>query len=254
LALLRLLYRFPLLLLHLCIGTPAAVLCQAPFGRSIRIGTRTLAQRMAVWWSGVICVIFGVKRRVRGHFPDGPQLVAANHTSWLDIVLLESLAPMVFVAKYEISRWPLLGWLAKSGGTVFHQRGSHDSASGVASAMAARLGGGRKVAIFPEGGILPGPGVKRFHARLFAAAIDTAVPVQPVMLRFIRDGERSDDMVFRQGETFVGNFFRLLLQAGCTADVQVLAPLDPAAKQRRELAGEAESVVRSAFESDVPRD
>jgi 1-acyl-sn-glycerol-3-phosphate acyltransferase len=251
---LRLLYRLPLLLFHLLIGTPATVLCQAPFGWAIRIGPRTLAQVMAVWWGGVICVIFGVRRRVSGSFPEGPQLVAANHTSWVDIVLLQSLAPMVFVAKYEISRWPLLGWMARSGGTVFHQRGSHDSASGVASAMAGRLAEGRKIAIFPEGGILPGEGVKRFHARLFAAAIDTETPVQPVMLRFIRDGERIDDMNFRQGEHFVGNFLRLLCQPGCTADVRVLPPLETAGQRRRQLAASSEVAVRAAFESGVEND
>jgi 1-acyl-sn-glycerol-3-phosphate acyltransferase len=242
------------MLLHLFIGTPLTVLAQAPFGWSIRIGRRTLAQVMTVWWAGVICRIFGVRRQVRGHFPEGPQLIAANHTSWVDIALLMSLAPMVFVAKHEISRWPLLGWMARSGGTVFHQRGSHDSASGVASAMAERLEQGRKIAIFPEGGILPGEGVKRFHARLFAAAIATGTPVQPVMVRFIRDGVKTEDMTFLPGENFVGNFMRLLVQERCTADVHVLPPLESGGRQRRELAGDSEAAVRAAFESDVRRE
>jgi len=251
---LRLLFRLPLLLFHLLIGTPAAVICQAPFGWAIRIGSRTLAQVMSVWWAAVICLIFGVQRRVTGTFPEGPQLVAANHTSWVDIALMQSLAPMVFVAKYEISRWPLLGWMARSGGTVFHRRGSHDSASGVAAAMAGRLAEGRKIAIFPEGGILPGKGVKRFHARLFAAAVDTGTPVQPVMLRFIRNGEQIDDMDFREGEHFVGNFIRLLCQRGCVADVHVLPPLESTGQQRRQLAGAAEAAVREAFESAIGGD
>lgn len=251
---LRLIYRLPLLLLHVLIATPLTVLCQVPAGWKVHIGRRPLSQVMSRWWSAAVCRIFGIRRRVEGEFAHGPSLVAANHISWVDIMLLHSVAPMVFVAKYEISQWPVVGWLAKSGRTVFHRRGSHDSASDVAHAMAGRLEQGIKVAIFPEGGILPGVGVKRFHARLFAAAIESSVPVQPVMLRFVRDGQRLDDITFLPGEHFVGNFFRLLMCKGYTADVQVMSRIDPAGKQRRQLAGESESAVRAAFESDIADD
>jgi 1-acyl-sn-glycerol-3-phosphate acyltransferase len=117
--------------------------------------------------------------------------------------------------------------------------------------MAGRLRQGRQVAIFPEGGIFPGVGVKRFHARLFAAAIESGVPVQPVMLRFTRDGRRYDDITFLPREHFVGNFFRLLLQKRCNAEVHVLPRVDSKGKQRRQLAGESESAVRGAFESAI---
>ncbi len=128
---------------------------------------------MLNWWSGMTCSIFGLERSITGTFPAGAQLVAANHISWLDIQLLHSVSPMGFVAKAEIQNWKLAGRVATFGDTVFHQRGSHDSSSGVSTLMVQRLQQGRKVAIFPEGGILPGDGVKRFHARMFAAAIES---------------------------------------------------------------------------------
>jgi 1-acyl-sn-glycerol-3-phosphate acyltransferase len=244
---LRLVYRVPLLLLHIIIGTPATVLCQTAPGRSIRLGGKPLSDIMICWWGGTICRIFGLERRVHGAFGSGAQLVAANHISWLDIHLLLGVSAMGFVAKAEISRWPLVGWLAKAGGTVFHQRGSHDSASGVTAAMARRLREGRKVAIFPEGGILEGSGVKYFHARMFASAIESRVPVQPVMLRYQHGGARYDDITFLPGEHFLANVFRLLMQERCTAEVRVLASIDPAGKQRRQVASEAETAVREAF-------
>jgi 1-acyl-sn-glycerol-3-phosphate acyltransferase len=249
---LRLTYRLLFLLLHLCIGTPVAVFCQGSAGRSIRLAGQPLSEILSCWWSRVICRIFGIKRRLSGDFTPGAQLVAANHISWLDIALLHSFTAMGFVAKAEINSWPLLGLLARAGGSVFHQRGSHDSASGVAAAMADRLREHRRVAIFPEGGILPGEDVKYFHARLFAAAIETQVPVQPVMLRYLRDGSRYDEITFLPGEHFMANFFRLLMQKSCVADVQVLRLIDSAGKQRRQLAGEAENAVRAAYESDLP--
>jgi 1-acyl-sn-glycerol-3-phosphate acyltransferase len=239
------------MLLHLLVGTPPTVLCQTAAGRAIHIGDRPLSEVMSRWWAAVICWIFGLRVRVEGTFPAGPQLVAANHISWIDIQLLHCVSPVSFVAKAEIGEWPLVGWLARAGGTVFHRRGSHDSASGVATAMAKRLEEGRKIVVFAEGGILPGHGVKRFHARLFAAAIESGTPVLPVMLRYVRDGRRCDDITFLEDENFVVNFFRLMMQKPCIAEVHALPVIDPQGKQRRELAGEAEAAVRAAFESEL---
>jgi 1-acyl-sn-glycerol-3-phosphate acyltransferase len=248
---LRLLYRLPLMLLHLVVGTPVTVACQYSWGRSKTIAGVSLAEITSRWWSSVICIIFGVGRRKIGNFSPGAQLVAANHISFLDISVFHSFATMGFVAKAEIDGWPLLGGLARAGQTVFHKRGSHDSASGVAVAMVERLEENRRVAIFPEGGILHGNGVKRFHARLFAAAIVAGKPVQPVMIRYLRDGKCYDDITFLPGEHFAANVFRLLVQKPCIAEVHVLPLIDSAGKQRRQLAGEAERQVREAFDSEI---
>lgn len=249
---LRILYRLPLMLLHLVIGTPVTVACQYSWGRSKKFAGVSLAEITSRWWSTVICFIFGISIRKEGEFSPGAQLVAANHISWLDISVLHSCASMGFVAKAEINGWPLLGGLARAGQTVFHKRGSHDSASGVAVALVERLNENRRVAIFPEGGILHGNGVKRFHARLFAAAIEAGEPVQPVMVRYLRDGSRYDDITFLPGEHFGANFFRLLVQKPCIAEVHVLPMIDSVGKQRRQLAGEAERQVCEAFESGIP--
>ena len=249
---LRLLIRFPLFLLHLLLGTPFTVLCQYRPLRSLQIGRRTLGERTSTWWSRTVCRIFGLKIEVRGSYREGPQLVVANHISWIDIPLLHSEDVMGFVSKAEIADWPVIGYLARVGNTLFHRRGSHDSASGVASVMQERLQQGGNVAIFPEGGILPGPGVKRFHGRLFAAAIETGSPVQPVMIRYLRDGRHDHDMTFLPGEHFVGNFFRLMSQPACVADMEILPRIESGDKQRRPLAFEAEAAVRAAFNAGVP--
>jgi 1-acyl-sn-glycerol-3-phosphate acyltransferase len=117
--------------------------------------------------------------------------------------------------------------------------------------MAERLSSGGKVAIFPEGGILPGFGVKRFHARLFAAAIDTQSDVQPVAIRYLLGGRHFADMTFRDGEGFATNVLRLLSQPVRVAEVRIVDPLSPEGLARRELAMQAEDAVRAAFDSPV---
>ncbi len=248
----RLLYRFPLMLLQLVVGTPLAVVCQAAPFRKIQLRGRPFHQAVSMWWARTICRIFGLHVKVTGAFEPGGQLVVANHISWIDIQVLLSTHPVAFVAKAEIGDWPVLGWVARAGGTVFHRRGSHHSARGVATAVAERLREGGSVVIFPEGGILPGTGVKYFHARMFASAIAAKVPVQAVMIRYFKNGERYDDITFLPGEAMVANFFRLLMQKPCVADLHLLPQIGPAGRQRRQLAGEAEEAVREAFESEFP--
>ena len=246
----RLLYRAPCLLLHLLVGLPLTLLSFLPPVPAVKIRGRRMNVIMQCWFAAMTCRIFGVKRRLSGAFTAGPQLIAANHISWLDIQLLHSISPMSFVAKAEIERWPLAGWVAGFGDTVFHQRGSHDSSNSVSGLMIERLGLGYKVAIFAEGGILPGHGVKRFHARLFAAAIETGMPVQPVMLRYLLAGQPYREITFLEDESFVRNFFRLLSQPACTAEVFILPVIHPQGKQRRTLASEAQAAVESAFGSE----
>lgn len=249
-ATLRLLYRLPLVLVHLLFGLPLVLLSFTSPVKAIRIGRRPLNDIVPRWWASVTCRIFGLKVSIKGEYRPGAALVVANHISWLDIPLLFSTTLMSFVSKGEVQKWPLIGWVATASDTVFHQRGSHDSASGVSKVMAERLQQGIKVLIFPEGGILPGHGVKRFHARLFAAAVDTCTPVQPVMIRYLVDGRHYPDKSFIPGEHFMANVFRLLKQSSCTAEVLVLPVIDPAGKRRRELALESELAVRAAFERE----
>ena len=133
---LRLIYRVPWMLLHILLGTPLVVVCQYPWAEAIPFGKHTLKAAVAIWWSRMICRIFGIRIQGRGEFIPGAQLVVANHISWLDIPLMHSLAAMGFVSKAEIKAWPVFGFVSTSGGTLFHQRGGRDSSSGVGAVMA----------------------------------------------------------------------------------------------------------------------
>lgn len=248
---LRLLIRglgFSLLLL---LGTLPTVLCLNRAGRAVRVGQRQLDEFMLNAWAGTLCRIFGVRIVVRGCIEPPPVLVVANHVSWFDIMVLYSLARTGFVSKAEVAGWPVIGSLAGLVDTVFHHRGSHDSASAVANAMTRRLNEGGRVAIFPEGGIRPGVGVKVFHARLFRAAVDADCPVQPVMIRYLRGGAIDHGMTFREDERFVNNFLRLMGRPSCVCEVQFLEPMEAVDRARRELAAAAQAAVADAYRAPV---
>ncbi len=191
---------------------------------------------------------FGININVRGLPADAPLLVAANHISWLDILVLHSVRTMGFVAKAEIDNWPLFSLIARTGGTIFHQRGSHGSATDVIATMVARLKQGQRVAVFPEGGIVPGTSVRVFHARMFRAAVEAECPVQPVMVRYLVNGCRDGGIQFREGENLMRNIGRLLARPGAEADVNFLPLIDATEKPRRALAEAARAAIMSSYD------
>lgn len=181
--------------------------------------------------------VFGFRLRRIGTPVEGGAMFVANHVSWVDILALHSQRMMGFVAKYEISRWPLVGWMAAKGETIFHRRGSQESLGDVTGEMQARLRADRSVGVFPEGRTRGGQEVGPFHARIFSAAVDAGVTVQPVALRYGEGGSAQTVVAFGPRENFVSNFLRLLGEPGRLGDVIFLEPIDPvAAGSRRRVA------------------
>jgi lyso-ornithine lipid O-acyltransferase len=246
---LRYVWRIPLLLLHVVLGI---LLCGfiLTWNRHavMKNGREPFTHRMIRAWSRGLMRIFGLRSvRVGKPLPDAV-LFVANHTSWIDIELLHSQRAACFVAKAEIASWPLVGWLASSGGTIFHRRGSNHSLAAVMQVMVDRMREGRSVAVFPEGGTGHNGVLKVFHARIFQAALDAEVPVQPVALRFVRDGKRQIDAGFREHENFLQNFLRMLGGASMDAEVHFLEQVPVSQDGRRRMAELARERIAAALE------
>lgn len=220
--------------------------------RNRRLGTpesSLKADSIAIGLANRLTWFFGLEVRVKGEPQTGAVLFAANHISWLDIPVLHSGCAMGFVAKAEIEDWPIFSTISRVGGTIFHRRGSHDSAADVSALMAQRLQEGRAVAIFPEGGILPGAPIRVFHARLFRAAVDVGCPVQPVMIRYMRDGRIDEAVSFRVGESMTTNLARQLARPKSVAEVHFLPVISAADQPRRVLADGARAAVVGSYNS-----
>jgi 1-acyl-sn-glycerol-3-phosphate acyltransferase len=235
----------------LLLGLVPTLLTINRVGRSIHVGGVSLDEFMVERWSYWLCRVFGVRVHVLGDIHPAPTMIVANHLSWVDIQAMHAAAPMGFVGKAEINRWPVLGYLARAGDTIFIERGSHSSSADVSLALVERLNAGRRVAIFPEGGIRPGDHVGVFHARLFKAAVDADCMIQPVMIRYVRQGRRDPQMTFIDGENMVRNMLRMLGRPVSDAEVHFLEPFAPAGRPRRELARQAQAAVTEAFEGPV---
>ena len=245
---LRYLVRVPVLLLHLLVSLPVTLALVMISGERFRLRSgERFDHRLIRWWSGALVRVFGFRVSSRGEPVPGAVLFVANHITWLDIELIHSRRMACFVAKSEIERWPLVGWLTKRAGTIFHRRGSTESLGAVQQVMVERMRAGLAVAVFPEGGTGPGDHVRTFHARIFQAAIDADVPAQPVALKFTRRGQPSAGVAFRARESFMGNFLRVLGDPPTDAEILFLDPVAPDPAGRRRMAEACRSQIVRAL-------
>lgn len=249
---LRYLVRTPLFLLHIIFALPLAVIALNPLMSKIPVGRLRFDQFMISWWSGTLLRLFGFRIRSFGKPLPGAVMYVANHLSWLDIELMHSQRAISFVAKSEIAKWPVVGYLATRAGTIYHQRDSSDSMASVIGRVVERLQTGEPVGIFPEGGTGGGERVRTFHARIFQAALDANVPVQPVALRYGRDGRQDLSMPFAQGESFVANLLRILGSRSMDAEVHFLEPVESTPDARRRMAEESRARIVQAVGYDTP--
>jgi lyso-ornithine lipid O-acyltransferase len=131
----------------------------------------------------LLCRILGFKTLVRGALPrDGQCLIVSNHVSWIDIVVLSSIAPLSFVAKREVAMWPLFGFLAKLQRSVFVDRDKRQTTKHSGDQLQVRLAQGDRLVLFPEGTSHDGASVLPFKSSFFAAATAPDIAIVPLAL------------------------------------------------------------------------
>lgn len=213
------------------------------------IGSRARAMLNRTW-SRCLLLICGIRITVRGDpRMKGAVLLVANHVSWIDIFVINAVRPTAFVAKSEIRKWPMVGWLVAGAGTLFLERGHRHAVHAVSDAMQVRFRRGEAVGLFPEGTTTEGFDLLPFHGSLLEPARQGKVPIQPLALRFLRHGKRDSFAAFVGEETLVGNLWRVLCATGLAVDIVYLPPLpvaheDGTAATRLELARWARETIR----------
>lgn len=230
----RFIFRFFGLLVAMLLILPFVILFIAI---SQKNKNRKLNKVVVNTWSRILCSVCGLKMIARGKRQENPVLLVANHVSWIDIPVIHSYKLAGFVAKAEISKWPILGWIAKSGETLFIARGKHESRKKVLQLIDARLNQGRSIALFPEGKATNGDQLEQFHRQLMQAAVETRVPIQAIAIKYINeDGNRNKKIGFKENETFMNNVFRILSLPSCTVELNFCEVIETTEKSARELA------------------
>jgi len=241
-ALLRALVRIVVLIMWLL-----ASLFQQLLGLILRTGDgRHLRLR---FYRGALRIL-GIRIHVHREFsPRRPLFVAANHVSYLDIFVLGSLIPAVFVSKQEVRRWPVVGFVAAMQHTIFIARRRSRADSEIRPIENA-LNNGHNVVVFPEGTSTNGTSILPFKSALFEAARRANAYVQPVSLVYrerhggVLSVKDRDFYTWGTDAPFFAHFARLIMRPGVLVEVWIrptIAPNTP----RKEIAQRAHTRVNA---------
>lgn len=205
-----------------------------------------LFNRLLLWLVNVQVVVKGAR-------PDTiPRLIVANHVSWTDIPALGTLYSICFLAKREVSSWPIIASFARLQRTVFVDRGKGKSTPDANAALAKRMIQGACVALFPEGTTYDGTKLCRFHSSHFGVAQDllpassgqTSLRINPVAIRY-----SSPHAAWLGDASLLPHIMDLLRGAPVTCELIFCVPLEfDAAADRKAIAGECRRRIAAALE------
>lgn len=207
-----------------------------------------------------MAALLGIRITQQGMRPAGrTPLIAANHVSWLDIIVLSAAMPVSFVAKSEVARWPGIGALAKLQRTIFVDRKRRLQTVATTRAIGQRLLSGGAVVLFAEGTssdhnrVLPfRPALLGAVREALAASGEDTIEVQPVSIAYPRRHGlpvlRRDrpEIAWYGAMTLPNHLWNILKYDGPEAVLTFGRPIAvTAADDRKKIARQAEGEVRA---------
>lgn len=187
-----------------------------------------------------------------GELPDRRAILVSNHISWLDIIVIGRYLPAYFVAKSDIAGWPVIGYLAKQGGTIFIRRGNKQHIKTTAEKMVWLLKQNGNIIAFPEGTTTKGDEVLHFHASLFQPALLTRSTIQPVALQYL--GAAKEHAPFVGDDAFVPHLLKMLTLDKIEIQLSFLPVINSSGKNRHFVSLEARNMIWGKISEGLPAD
>jgi 1-acyl-sn-glycerol-3-phosphate acyltransferase len=201
-------------------------------------------------WSRKLIAVLGIECRVKERSSRETTLIVANHSSWVDIFVINALVPAAFVCKEDVRSWPLIGWFSACTDSIYLRRGNRRAAHDVAGEVQSALLGGLTVAAFPEGTTYEGSGVLPFHGALFQGAVDAGCAVQPMALNYTDgDGVSTTRVAYCGDMSFIASLWQICCSKDLRANLHVLPPIPAEGRRRQELAKEARGRIAASLAS-----
>jgi 1-acyl-sn-glycerol-3-phosphate acyltransferase len=171
-------------------------------------------------WCRFACRVLGIRVTRHGAMPRSGLLVC-NHLSYLDIIVLSSIRPCIFVAKRDLAAWPLFGWLAHAAGTIFVDRQRPLAATFALNRIRMAITTGLPVVLFPEGTSSDGSTVLTFKSSLLESAVQLGCPVGACAVAYSLDhGSVADEVCYWRDMTLVPHllnlFFKREIRSKCS--------------------------------------
>ena len=184
--------------------------------------------------------------------PPARGLLVSNHLSYVDILVLGSITPAIFVAKSEVQRWPVFGWFAKQSGCLFIERNRRSDVARINQLVASRLQENLLLVIFPEGTSSDGSDVLPFKSSLLEPIVGLDHPLSVAHISYtLAEGDPGQDICYWGEMTFATHLLKLLSRRRPVATVR-FAPIDARPDCRKELARHLHGAVRGLKSSAPP--
>lgn len=207
-----------------------------------------LRSKLIQIWSRTLLSIFKIRLTIHGNHQllsdRQSALLVSNHISWIDIHVINTVSPVIFVAKSDVASWPIFGWIAKRIGTIFIVREKISDIKRVLNLMAKYLISPKKVCIFPEGTSTDGKAVLTFRSNLFQAAINSKARVIPICITYKEQGRYSDITAFIGEMGLIDSIKKMLKSSNMEVHVHILEPLSDI-DSRQELSDRAHQSIQS---------
>jgi len=201
-------------------------------------------------WARASARIMGLTINVRNRPPTAPFLLISNHLSYIDVVILACLLNCAFVAKSEVARWPVLGFICGNLDTIFINRKSKRDLLRTMSTAEATLNRGLGLVLFAEGTSTGGGRPQPFKSSLLEFAARRRLPVHYASIGYVAPpGEQpAEESVCWWGSmTFPGHLFGLLQLSEFEANL-TFGPEPIINEDRRVLAAQLWSAVNAQLE------
>lgn len=170
-------------------------------------------------------------------------LFVSNHLGILDIIVLSSIHPTLFITSVEMRQTPVLGLLCEMAGCLFVERRSRGNIHNEIGEIRGALQQGLCVTLYPEGTSTSGEKVHPFKKSLLTAAAGTDVPILPLVVNYRSvNGEPMSDkwrdhVCWYGDQKFPPTLWRLLTNRSVVAEVEFLEQIHVHSdEQRREVA------------------
>jgi 1-acyl-sn-glycerol-3-phosphate acyltransferase len=170
------------------------------------------------WMSRRFLALLHCRVTVSGAIP-AEGLVACNHLGYVDILVIGSLCPAIFVAKSDVDSWPVFGWLSRNAGTIFVSRDNPAQVPVQLRNMERPLGEGVPVVLFPEGTSSDGSRVLPFRSSLLESAVRSGKPVTPAAIAYdlLCDGNPGQEIAYWGDHSLLPHLLNLLSKPGFEA-------------------------------------
>ena len=204
--------------------------------------TQSARSQWLQWCSRRTLRVFSVQTECSGS-PPQTGLLVSNHLTYLDILVLVSLTPAVFVSKSEVKYWPVFGWFAQLAGTLFVDRARRSDVARMNALIESSLAAGNVIALFPEGTSWNGSEVLPFKSSLLEPVVGTPHPISVGFLKYsLADGDPANDVCYWADMTFFPHLVKLMTKREIQAQVRFAAVPQPAT-DRKQLATQLHAAV-----------